>query len=206
MALDRLLWNDFRERKSNRPSCTQSALDSGYPFLHVVDDKKDAEARMHGASKGSRVDSQSRTRNPNSRTTVRMPGCIDPARELAADTQSEAHTEAEDPNSQAAVETQVEKYRRERRQRLHALARAKRQSAPGSEWGELVRFALSWLPFGGPPGDEILVRFGMSRDRFCEQLELALGVIDLDDELTVSLIASANKRGGADLRGRRIER
>ena len=34
------------------------------------------------------------------------------------------------------------------------------------ESAEFVQFARMWGPFGGPPDEEIFVRFGMSRARF----------------------------------------
>jgi hypothetical protein len=45
------------------------------------------------------------------------------------------------------------------------------------DW-ELVDFVLSWQPYGDPPDDEVLVRFGMTplrlRQRFGEIVESAL--------------------------------
>ncbi|PSR69563.1 hypothetical protein C8258_00155 [Nocardia sp. MDA0666] len=34
----------------------------------------------------------------------------------------------------------------------------------------IIDFAVLWLPYGGPPDEEILVRFGMSEQRFRARL------------------------------------
>ncbi|WP_067865841.1 hypothetical protein [Nocardia shimofusensis] len=34
----------------------------------------------------------------------------------------------------------------------------------------IVEFAEAWSPFGGPPEEELFVRFGMNRSRFAEVL------------------------------------
>lgn len=34
----------------------------------------------------------------------------------------------------------------------------------------IIDFAMLWLPYGGPPDEEILVRFGMSEQRFRARL------------------------------------
>jgi hypothetical protein len=35
---------------------------------------------------------------------------------------------------------------------------------------EVLKFAVSWLPYDGPPDDEILVRFGLSKERYLQRL------------------------------------
>ena len=35
---------------------------------------------------------------------------------------------------------------------------------------ELLRFTISWLPYGQVPEDELLVRFGLTRRRFTERV------------------------------------
>ena len=42
--------------------------------------------------------------------------------------------------------------------------------AAGPDAWEVVEFAEMWSPFGGPPADEIFVRFGMSPERFSRVL------------------------------------
>ncbi len=33
-----------------------------------------------------------------------------------------------------------------------------------------MTFAVSWLPYGGPPSDELLVRFGFTKERYLARL------------------------------------
>jgi hypothetical protein len=35
---------------------------------------------------------------------------------------------------------------------------------------EVLTFAVSWLPYEGPPDDEILVRFGLTKERYMQRL------------------------------------
>jgi hypothetical protein len=35
---------------------------------------------------------------------------------------------------------------------------------------ELLRFTISWLPYGQVPEDELFLRFGLTRERFTERL------------------------------------
>lgn len=34
----------------------------------------------------------------------------------------------------------------------------------------LLNFAISWMPYGGAPSDETLVRFGLTRERYLARL------------------------------------
>jgi hypothetical protein len=45
---------------------------------------------------------------------------------------------------------------------------AKRHPTSGVERDDhyLLTFAISWLPYGGGPEDEILIRFGLDRTRY----------------------------------------
>jgi hypothetical protein len=45
---------------------------------------------------------------------------------------------------------------------------AKRHPISGVERDDhyLLTFAISWLPYGGAPEDEILIRFGLDRTRY----------------------------------------
>ncbi|RZL77029.1 MAG: hypothetical protein EOP32_26555 [Rhodococcus sp. (in: high G+C Gram-positive bacteria)] len=71
-------------------------------------------------------------------------------------------------------------HRRARRQRLRDKVRAERPSRLPRESDELIRFALSWIPYGGPPSDEVIVRFGMTTARFSEALRQAISLPDCD--------------------------
>ncbi|WP_063002636.1 hypothetical protein [Nocardia mikamii] len=54
------------------------------------------------------------------------------------------------------------------RERIPAGPQARRGPRPDA-W-QIVEFAEAWSPFGGPPDEELFVRFGMSRSRFAEVL------------------------------------
>ncbi|MET7773641.1 hypothetical protein [Nocardia sp. NPDC005366] len=54
------------------------------------------------------------------------------------------------------------------RERIPAGPQARRRPWPDA-W-QIVEFAEAWSPFGGPPDEELFVRFGMSRARFAEVL------------------------------------
>ena len=43
-----------------------------------------------------------------------------------------------------------------------------------SEELDMIRLAAIWLPFGGPPEEEIFTRFGISRGEFEARLEQVL--------------------------------
>ncbi|MFF3572645.1 hypothetical protein [Nocardia jiangxiensis] len=45
-----------------------------------------------------------------------------------------------------------------------------------SEIDEMIRLAEMWLPFGGPPEEEIFTRFGLTRHAFQARLEKALTI------------------------------
>jgi hypothetical protein len=40
---------------------------------------------------------------------------------------------------------------------------------------ELLSFTISWLPYGRVPEDELLVRFGLTRQRFVDRLREIVG-------------------------------
>jgi hypothetical protein len=35
---------------------------------------------------------------------------------------------------------------------------------------DLLNFAISWLPYGGGPDDEILINFGLTRQRYVQRI------------------------------------
>lgn len=36
---------------------------------------------------------------------------------------------------------------------------------------ELLKFVLNWAPYGGPPDDEVLPRFGIHSDQLCRRVQ-----------------------------------
>ncbi len=61
-----------------------------------------------------------------------------------------------------------------RQARERALATG--QPLQADAW-QIVEFAETWSPFGGPPEEELFVRFGMTRARFAEALAHAMDQI-----------------------------
>jgi hypothetical protein len=37
---------------------------------------------------------------------------------------------------------------------------------------ELMDFVRSWVPYGGPPADEVMLEFGMTREQLSERVHL----------------------------------
>ncbi|SEB80550.1 hypothetical protein SAMN04490239_1736 [Rhodococcus koreensis] len=74
-------------------------------------------------------------------------------------------------------------YRLPRRQRLRDKLRTEKHSRIPREADQLIRLALTWLPYGGPPADEIMVQFGMTAARFSEALRQATYLSDCDPSI-----------------------
>ncbi|PBC53646.1 hypothetical protein [Rhodococcus sp. ACPA1] len=70
-----------------------------------------------------------------------------------------------------------------RRQRLRDKVRAERHSRVPREADQLIRFAQNWIPYGGPPPDEIMVQFGMTTARYLEALRQAIYLPDCDPSI-----------------------
>ncbi|MFD7008034.1 hypothetical protein [Rhodococcus jostii] len=62
------------------------------------------------------------------------------------------------------------RHRRHRDRRHAAWLRWQGQAQLTAEEQDFVEFALTWAPFGGPPGEETFLRFGMTSARFAERL------------------------------------
>lgn len=62
------------------------------------------------------------------------------------------------------------------------------RSAPNRDEIAVVEFAVRWAPFGGPPAEDLLIRFGTNRDRFFHflrhTLQRHLGVSNEIDHIT----------------------
>jgi hypothetical protein len=84
------------------------------------------------------------------------------------------------------VENEIHAYRT-RRQRRRSRLRAEKYYRLSPEAADIVQCARIWVPFGGPPADEIFVRFGMSQARFTERLWQILGDIGGDPEIVCQL-------------------
>jgi len=53
---------------------------------------------------------------------------------------------------------------------FHSNRQRTRHRQPRPDAWQIVEFAQTWSPFGGPPDEELFVRFGMNRSRFAEVL------------------------------------
>jgi hypothetical protein len=82
----------------------------------------------------------------------------------------------------AQVENEIHAYRT-RRHRNRARLREEKNYRLSPDAADIVRCARIWAPFGGPPADEIFVRFGMSQARFAERLWQILGDIGSNLEM-----------------------
>ncbi|EKT79082.1 hypothetical protein WSS_A29379 [Rhodococcus opacus M213] len=54
------------------------------------------------------------------------------------------------------------------------LERQRLQPPLSTEQEDFLNFARMWAPFGGPPREELFVRFGMPPSRFVERLRQIL--------------------------------
>ncbi|MFC0454853.1 hypothetical protein [Rhodococcus jostii] len=73
------------------------------------------------------------------------------------------------------LEVDIRRYRRWRDRRREAERHRARQPKLGKEVEDILDFARTWAPFGGPPEDEIFVNFGMCPSRFAERLWHIIG-------------------------------
>ena len=53
---------------------------------------------------------------------------------------------------------------------------------------QMIGFAISWAPYGGPPNDEVFVRFGLSRTRYLTRLKQICA--ESDSVMTRQLVAA----------------
>ncbi|WAM19955.1 hypothetical protein [Rhodococcus sp. JS3073] len=77
------------------------------------------------------------------------------------------------PQEATKNDDQIDNYRRLRRRKQWDRTRNERFS-PRSENAELIHFANTWAPYGGASDEDILVAFGMSKNRFHDALRHAL--------------------------------
>lgn len=91
------------------------------------------------------------------------------------------------------------------RQQLRDTIRAEKHAGLPRETAELIRFAQKWIPYGGPPPDEVLVQFGMTRTRFSDALRQAIHHTDCDPGIA-HRVHSAYFAGRSNIRNSRPER
>lgn len=78
-------------------------------------------------------------------------------------------------------------YRRKRRARMSAELRRTRHRSLPSESADYIDFAQTWAPYGGPPAEDILVRYGMTTKRFLDALANAIASPSCDPRIAADL-------------------
>lgn len=71
------------------------------------------------------------------------------------------------------IDEQIKQYRQRRRDR-HKNECLPTRSRADREAEEIVRFAVIWAPFGGPPGMETFVQFGVTGREFVDKLRQSI--------------------------------
>ncbi|MGW4336801.1 hypothetical protein ACWEK5_28935 [Rhodococcus koreensis] len=92
------------------------------------------------------------------------------------------------PDRMPAITDQPDRYRAERRRRLRQAKLTPRQGRWPSEQEELIRFARIWAPYGGPPPEEVFVRFGITSSTFAERIRHMLATSRNDRRTTELLL------------------
>ena len=93
---------------------------------------------------------------------------------------SPPHESASVTSSHAAVEEAIRRYR-QTRDRRRVVSRLKNEPSQHElEAASVIRYALIWAPFGGPPAGETFVKFGISRRKFVRKALRTLIEIDVD--------------------------
>ncbi|SEE84692.1 hypothetical protein SAMN04490220_8688 [Rhodococcus jostii] len=77
------------------------------------------------------------------------------------------HSRATSPNNAAAIESDVQRYRR--RKEEHRKARSRPHGTP-TDADDFITFARTWAPYGGASSEDIFVKYGMTRTEFVRKL------------------------------------
>ncbi|QYB04238.1 hypothetical protein I1A62_45430 [Rhodococcus sp. USK10] len=92
------------------------------------------------------------------------------------------------PGRMPTLSEQLDRYRAERRRRLRQATLTRQHSGRWpTEQEELIRFARIWAPYGGPPPEEVFVRFGITSTAFAERIRQMLATSRYDRRTTESL-------------------
>lgn len=68
--------------------------------------------------------------------------------------------------------------------RKHLGRQGQTHSDLSTEAREILIFATTWAPYGGPSSDELFVQFGMPTSRFVQHLWSVLDLNNIDPDLT----------------------
>lgn len=77
-----------------------------------------------------------------------------------------------------AVEGDIRRYRRWRARRRETERFRAQQQRFSKEVEDILTFARTWAPFGGPPEEEIFIKFGMPTERFVHIVRRIIREID----------------------------
>ncbi|MDT2006399.1 hypothetical protein FXW78_20005 [Rhodococcus opacus] len=69
---------------------------------------------------------------------------------------------------------EIRRYRRWRDRRREAERQRTQPRRDSKEVEDILAFARSWAPYGGPPEEETFINFGMSTERFAERVRQIL--------------------------------
>ena len=88
------------------------------------------------------------------------------------------------------ITDQVNQYRTIRRRQRRLKANITRlQEQPPTEKDEVLRLARIWVPYGGPPPDEIFERFGITPQHFADRVRQSLQKLDSTSAWAANLSA-----------------
>lgn len=89
---------------------------------------------------------------------------------MVADRHSHRQHTTHRSTTSSEVDAQIGRYQRHRQRERQERRARERRSIRKTEADVIIRTALTWVPYGGVPEDDIFQMFGMSRSRFIETL------------------------------------
>ena len=92
--------------------------------------------------------------------------------------------------SRSPIAEQPRTYRHDRRRRHRVQTAHSKYERRNSESDLLIDLARRWLPYGGPPQEEIFHTFGINRLQYIAQLWTAVRMVDQTGGLTSELSAT----------------
>ncbi len=103
------------------------------------------------------------------------------------------HTSTPEPVDSAAEQVRV--YRNERRRRHRVQAASSKYDRRVNEREIIIGLAQRWLPYGGPPEEEIFQLFGIRRHQYVELLWDTIRRVEPEGELAAQLAPVYRRRG-----------
>ncbi|ANS28837.1 hypothetical protein R1CP_20795 [Rhodococcus opacus] len=113
---------------------------------------------------------------------------------MVADRHSHRQHNSHRSTTSSEVDVQIGRYQRHcQRERQEQRAR-ERRPIPKTEADVFIRTALTWVPYGGVPEDDIFQMFGMSRSRFIETLWHTVRSVNPEKERSINSRGSTSTR------------